>query len=406
MSAEQQFSAKSDDVDIEAGLSTPIAREDESVDHEPQSAQDQPTSSPTQWRKRIAMILLPLALIGALWYGYHWWTVGRFLESTDDAYIGANSATLSAKVSGYVVEVKAGDNAHVKTGAVIARIDDGDYRLAVRSAEDAIAAQRASIERIAQQIIAQNASVVQEEAKLRSAEAGALRANLELKRQKDLAQRDFASRQALETAQANNDQAVASVQSAKAAVAAARANVGVLKAQQLEARGTLKQLQTALEKAKRDLSFTVIRAPFDGVVGNRAMQVGEFVQPGQRLATLVPLNAVYIDANFKETQFQVLHAGQPVDIEVDAVPGHTFKGTVASLAPASGSVFSLLPPDNATGNFTKVVQRLTVRIQVELAPDEQGLLRPGMSVVVTVNTKQAGGDAVMAAEMKPTSNRQ
>ncbi|MEJ2116841.1 MAG: HlyD family secretion protein [Alphaproteobacteria bacterium] len=372
MSAEQQFSAKSNDADIEAGLSTPIAREDESVDHKPQSAQDQPTSSPTKWRKRIAMILLPLALIGALWYGYHWWTIGRFLESTDDAYIGANSATLSAKVSGYVVEVKAGDHAHVMTGAVIARIDDGDYRLAVRSAQDAIAAQQASIERIAQQIIAQNASVVQAKAQLSSAEAGALRADLEFKRQKDLAKRDFASRQALETAQANNDKAAASVRSAKAAVAAAKANVGVLKAQQLEAKGRLKQLQTALEKAKRDLSFTVIRAPFDGVIGNRA----------------------------------TLHPGQPVDIEVDAVPGHTFKGLVASLAPASGSVFSLLPPDNATGNFTKVVQRLTVRIQVKLAPDEQGLLRPGMSVVVTVNTKQAGGDAVMAAEMKPTTNPQ
>ncbi|MEJ2125676.1 MAG: HlyD family secretion protein, partial [Alphaproteobacteria bacterium] len=363
-------------------------------------------SSPPVWRKWGVMILLPLVLLGGAWYGYQWFTVGRFIESTDDAYVGADSATLSAKVSGYVVAVEAGDNAHVKTGAVIARIDDGDYRLAVQAAQDAVASQQASIERIAHQITAQNATVLQAKAQLRSAKAGALRADLELKRQTNLARRDFASQQALEAAQANHDQAAASVESANAAVSAARANIEVLKAQQLEAKGALKQLQTALEKAKRDLSFTVIRAPFDGVVGNRAMQLGDYVQPGQRLATLVPLNAVYIDANFKETQVQALKAGQPVDIEVDAVPGRTFKGTVASLAPASGSVFSLLPPDNATGNFTKVVQRLPVRIHVSLAPDEQGLLRPGMSVVVYVNTKKAGDGAVMAKEMKPSSSQQ
>jgi membrane fusion protein (multidrug efflux system) len=138
----------------------------------------------------------------------------------------------------------------------------------------------------------------------------------------------------------------------------------------------------------------VIRAPFDGVIGNRAVQTGEYVQPGQRLASLVPLSSVYIDANFKETQLGGLKPGQPVDIEVDAVPGHVFHGHVISFAPASGSVFSLLPPDNATGNFTKVVQRIPVRIRVDRGADEQDLLRPGMSVVVSVNTK---GDATTTA---------
>ena len=179
------------------------------------------------------------------------------------------------------------------------------------------------------------------------------------------------------------------MQGAEAGVTAAQANVAVLKAQQQEAQRTLKQFQTALAKADRDLSFTVIRAPFDGVIGNRAVQSGDYVQPGQRLASLVPLHDVYIDANFKETQLSGMRPGQPVTVAVDALPDHDIKGRVASVAPASGSVFSLLPPDNATGNFTKVVQRLAVRIEVPATLRTQELLRPGMSVVVSVNTKGA-----------------
>ena len=146
-------------------------------------------------------------------------------------------------------------------------------------------------------------------------------------------------------------------------------------------------MKTALAKAERDLSFTVIRAPIDGVIGNRAMQVGDYVQTGQRLASLVPLADVYIDANFKETQLARLKPGQPVSISVDALSSRDITGTVTSVSPASGSVFSLLPPDNATGNFTKIVQRLAVRIRLPAAVTDQRLLRPGMSVVVDVNTK-------------------
>ncbi|HTO65980.1 MAG TPA: HlyD family secretion protein, partial [Bradyrhizobium sp.] len=173
----------------------------------------------------------------------------------------------------------------------------------------------------------------------------------------------------------------------RAALAAAGANVDVLKAQQQEAMRTLAELRTAQAKAERDLAFTVIRAPIDGVIGNRAMQVGDYLQPGQRLAALVPLNDVYIDANFKETQLAHLKPGQPVEVSVDALPDHAIKGTVASVSPASGSVFSLLPPDNATGNFTKIVQRLAVRIRLPQTVTARNLLRPGMSVVVSVNTK-------------------
>ncbi len=335
----------------------------------------------------VAGVVGLLALGAGAWFGQSWWTTGRFMVSTDDAYVGARSSTLSPKVSGYIADVAVEDNAQVKAGDVLVRIDDGDYRLAVQTARDQVAVQQASIERLGKQVIAQEAGVEQAKAQLASAKAGAIRTDLELKRQQDLATRQINSRASLEQAQANNDQAVAAVQAGDAGVASAAASVDVLKAQREEAARTLQQFQTALAKAERDLSFTVIRAPFDGVVGNRAMQVGDYVQPTQRLASLVPLEAVYIDANFKETQVSRLQPGQPVSISVDALPGQTIEGRVASFAPASGSVFSLLPPDNATGNFTKIVQRLPVRILVPAVVAEQSVLRPGMSVVVKVNTK-------------------
>src|SRR5581483_635153 len=340
-----------------------------------------------------ARLRLLIGLAGALvlgagtYYGHYWWTTGRYLVTTDDAYVGAKNATLSPKVSGYIADVPVEDNAQVRTGDVIARIDDGDYQLAVQTARDQIGIQQATVERLGKQIVAQYAAVDQATAQLASARAGETRADLELKRQQDLATRQINSRQSLEQAQANFDQATAAVQSAQAAIDSAKANVDVLKAQQEEARRTLRQQQTSLAKAERDLSFTVIRAPFDGVVGNRAVQVGDYVQLTQRLASLVPLEAVYIDANFKETQLARLQPGQPVSISVDALPGQALEGRIASFAPGSGSVFSLLPPDNATGNFTKVVQRVPVRILVPAEVADQSVLRPGMSVVVSVNTK-------------------
>ncbi len=363
---------------------------DEPVTDRPAAARTQPpVAAPARKRhlRGLAALAGALLLAAAAYYGQYWWTQGRYLVTTDDAYVGAKNATLSPKVSGYISEVAVEDNAEVAAGDVVARIDDGDYRLAVQNARDQIGVQQATIDRLGRQTTAQIAAVDQAKAQLASAKAGATRAQLELKRQQDLATRQINSRQALEQAEANAEQAVASVQAADAAIAAASANVDVLKAQQEEARRTLQQYQTALAKAERDLSFTVIKAPFDGVIGNRAVQVGDYVQPTQRLASLVPMDAVYIDANFKETQLAGLKPGQPVSISVDALPGRALEGRVASLAPASGSVFSLLPPDNATGNFTKIVQRLPVRILVPAEVAEQSVLRPGMSVIVSVNTK-------------------
>jgi membrane fusion protein, multidrug efflux system len=352
--------------------------------------------------KLIAGIAALLAAMGgAGYYGTYWWTTGRFLVWTDDAYVGAYTTTLAAKISGYVASVAVEDNTAVKTGDVVATIDDGDYQLAVETARDKVATQQATIERITNQIAAQVAAVDQAKAQLSAAQAGATRAQLELARQQALASRDFASRQTLEQSVANNEQAVAAVQSAQASLQSAAATVDVLKGQREEAVRTLKEQETALAKAERDLSFAVIRAPFDGVIGNRGVHTGDYVQPGQRLASLVPLDAVYIDANFKETQLAKLRPGQPVSITVDALPDRVFAGWVTSFAPASGSVFSLLPPDNATGNFTKIVQRVPVRVRVPAEVAREGVLRPGMSVVVSVNTKPdhaAAGAATTASE--------
>jgi membrane fusion protein (multidrug efflux system) len=366
----------------------------------PDNSQAQQPKGPSASRKLMVFGFLVAAIATAAgWYGYRWWTVGRFIVSTDDAYVRANNTTLAAKVSGYVASILVADNSYVRAGDVIATLDDVDYRLAVDSARQKVATQQATVERFARQVAAQQASVEQAKAQLVSAQAGATRAQLEYERQQALAGKEFASRQALEQAIANRDQSIAGVQNAQAAVEAAEATVDVLKAQQQEAARTLDELKTAQAKAERDLSFAVIRAPVDGVIGNRAMQVGDFVQPGQRLASLVPLDEVYIDANFKETQLAGLKAGQKVAISVDALPGRSIEGTVASLSPASGSVFSLLPPDNATGNFTKIVQRVPVRIQVPTGVTGERLLRPGMSVVVSVNTKpeQRNGQPIAAA---------
>jgi membrane fusion protein (multidrug efflux system) len=348
-------------------------------------------------RRAVFGAALLLAVGAAGTFGYRWWTVGRFIETTDDAYVGAHNTILAAKVAGYVSSIAVEDNTRVKAGDVIASIDEGDFQLAVDAARGKLATQQATVERIGRQVEAQQSMVEQAKAQLTSARAAETRARLELDRQQALAQRNFASRQTLEQAQSSSDQAAAGVQSAEAALAAAQANVEVLKAQQQEASRTVEELKTALAKAERDLSFTVIRAPVDGVIGNRAVQTGDYVQTGQRLASLVPLDQIYVDANFKETQLAHLTPGQKVAISVDALPDQTIEGTVSSLAPASGAMFSLLPPDNATGNFTKIVQRLPVRISVPTDLASQGALRPGMSVVVSIDTRSGGNQSVAHA---------
>lgn len=339
-------------------------------------------------RKLVFGAILLAALIGGGYYGAHWWRVGRFLVATDDAYVGADTSVIAARVAGHVVSLDVETNQPVKKGDVLARIDDGDFALAVKAAEGKIATQEATIERYGQQIEAAKASVDQAKAQLVSSQADLNRTQLELDRQTELAKSQFSSRATLETARADRDKAQASVDAAQAAIASADANVDVLHAEQTEAIRLLDEYRTARDQAQRNVDFTVVRAPFDGVVGNRAAQVGQLVQEGTRLLALVPMSQVYVDANFKETQLGKLHPGQKVDIEVDAYPDEEFHGRVLSVAPASGSVFSLLPPENATGNFTKIVQRVPVRIELDEEARAKAELRPGMSVTATVDTRE------------------
>jgi membrane fusion protein (multidrug efflux system) len=350
-------------------------------------------------RKFVLMGIVSLLALAALSYGAHYTLVGRFYVSTDDAYVRANNTLLGARVAGHIAAIVPGDNVLVRAGDVIFKIDDGDYRIAVDAARSRIATQQATVDRIGRQITAMESAAEQMKAQLASAEANQKRADLDFDRQQALSTKGFASRATFEQSQAGRDQGAAAVQSAQAAHNAARDSVEVTKAQQDEARAQLAELQSSLAKAERDFDFTYVRAPVDGTFSNRLVNVGDFIQAGQRLGNVVPLNDVFIDANFKETQLKRIRPGQPVTISVDAYGHRKFAGIVDSISPAAGSVFTLLPPDNATGNFTKIVQRLPVRVRVPKDVAKQNLLRAGMSVYTTVDTREGAKDADSEADL-------
>jgi membrane fusion protein (multidrug efflux system) len=342
-------------------------------------------------KKVVLGIAGAVALAAAIGFGAEWWFVGRFHVSTDDAYVGADIAQLSARVAGRIDSVPVKANERVLKGTPLVVLEDTDYRLALDQARAKLATQEASVTRIGRQIEAANAAVTQAKAQLDSSNAELERAEADFQRIRTLADRQYNSVASLDTARANRDKAVASVAAAKAGITSAEASVAVLEAQKVEADRTAGELRVAVAKAQWDLDATVVRAPIDGFVGNKNVQVGDYVTAGKRLAAVVPDTAVYVDANFKETQLAGIRPGAQVALKVDAADGRTITGTVVSIAPATGSQFSLLPPENATGNFTKIVQRVPVRIAVPAAVVAQGLLRPGLSVVATVDTRTGGG---------------
>jgi membrane fusion protein, multidrug efflux system len=366
----------------------------------PPAATPAATAPPKSGRRRLVLVgIASLLALAAAAYGVNYLLVGRFFVATDDAYVRANNTMLGARVSGHVAAILPGDNTLVHTGDVIFRLDDGDYRIAVDAARTKIATQQATIERIGRQVAAQVSAVEQAQANMASAQAGLKRADLDYDRQQTLSTKGFASRATFEQSEAGRDQGLAGVKAAQAAFDAARDNVEVTKAQQVEAQAQLAELQTSLAKAERDLEFASVRAPVDGIFSNRLVNVGDFIAVGQRLGNVVPLDDVFIDANFKETQLKRIRPGQPVKISVDAYGHRSFAGVVESIAPAAGSVFTLLPPDNATGNFTKIVQRLPVRVRVPKDVARQNLLRAGMSVYATVDTTQGAKDADSEADL-------
>ncbi|MGH6762467.1 MAG: HlyD family secretion protein [Phyllobacterium sp.] len=334
-------------------------------------------------------VLLAATLAGAGWYGYHWWTDGRFMVSTDDAYIVGKITSIAPKIGGYVASVEVTENQAVKAGDPIFTIDDGDYRIALQQAEAQIATQQKSLDRINAQIEAAKAALQQAQAAKSATQAVTDNAATTLDRANQLHTTKFASQSQLDAATAALKQAQANLEGADAKIAAASADIAVLKAQYNEAESGIASLDLVRDKAARDLSFTTIRAPYDGVIGNLSVEKGAFVSTGQRLAALVPVHNLYIEANFKETQIARIASGEKVRITIDAMDDEPFEGTVTSLAPASGSVFSLLPAENATGNFTKVVQRVPVRIDFPEELLASGKLRAGLSTIVEVDTRTA-----------------
>jgi membrane fusion protein (multidrug efflux system) len=339
-------------------------------------------------KRKILLGLFGAIGLALVWQFGSWLLHGRFMVTTDDAYVRADMAVLAAKVPGYVAEVKVSDNQMVKQGDVLVRIDDGDYQLALASSEARHAAQQAAVTRLILQVEAQGTAIEQAEAALRAAEGDVVRSAADLERAQKLASNDYGSRQRFDQALADDVRARANLASAKAGIHGAELALQVLKAQRAEAEAGLRDSESAVGKAKRDLDFATIRAPFSGMIGNRAAQPGQYVQPGSRLMALVPLESVYVEANYKETQLAKLTGGLKAQIVVDAYPGRVFEGHVQGVAAASGALFSLLPPENATGNFTKIVQRFPVRITLDVPDDVKGVLRPGMSVVATIDSRR------------------
>jgi membrane fusion protein (multidrug efflux system) len=337
--------------------------------------------------KRAALALvLALGIAGAADFGYGYLTHGRYLETTDDAYVKADSTIISPKVSGYIAQVLVGDNEKVKAGQLLAVIDDRDFRTALDQANADVAASEAAVRNLDAQITLQQPVIEQGTADIAAAEANLKFAQEEQQRYDGLMKTGSGTIQRAQQTDAALREKVAQLQHGKSGLLAAQRKVDVLTTDRAKAVAQLDHARAVAQQAELNLSYTKISAPVDGTVGARSLRVGQFVQAGTQLMAVVPLEAVYVVANFKETQLTHVRDGQPVEIRIDGFHETRLRGHVDSLSPASGLEFALLPPDNATGNFTKIVQRVPVKIVLD---DHalSGLLRPGMSAEPTVDTK-------------------
>jgi membrane fusion protein, multidrug efflux system len=344
-------------------------------------------------KKRLKIGVLGLAALvaaaGVSAFGYRYWTEGRFLQSTDDAYVQADYTTIAPKVSGYIAEVPVEDNERVKAGQVLARIDDRDLRTALDQAKADVANAEADIGNLDAQIQLQKSLIAQAGATITADEATVTFDKREVDRQHALVGSGAVTIRSMQQADSEYQQRTAILERDRAALVAARQQTVVLETQRTRAETQLQRNQAIAHQAELNLSYATITSPIDGTVGARSLRVGQYVQAGTQLMAVVPLHAVYVVANYKETQLTHVSAGAPAEVEVDAFPGVAIKGHVDSLAPASGLEFALLPPDNATGNFTKIVQRIPVKIVLDPDAALAGRLRPGMSVESVVDTRPA-----------------
>ncbi len=338
-------------------------------------------------RTHILPLLLALLALAGLGGGLWWFLEGRHRQSTDNAYVEADMAVMAAKVPGYVAAVDVTDNQAVKAGQPLVHIVDADYRAALAKAEAEVA--RLSGERGAAgaRTMAEVNAVAEAEAALRAAQAEARRAAADVGRAEGLLKQGFATRAVVDARRADAESTAAVVAERRAAIASAQADRQAASGSASGASGALKAAIAQREAARLDLENTVIRAPFDGVVGNRSVRPGQFARQGQQLMVVVPVSQAYVVANFKETQIAGLKPGMPVKLVLDAWPDAPLKGTIDSFAPASGSRFSVIPPENATGNFTRIVQRVPVKIRIERPLPAGVQLVPGISAKVVADER-------------------
>jgi membrane fusion protein (multidrug efflux system) len=328
-----------------------------------------------------------LAAVGASWYGHHWWTVGRFIETTDDAYVGGDVTVIAPKVAGFVADVAVTDNQAVHVGDLLVKLDDRDYRAALAKAMAAVAGQQATLANLDATRRLQQAVIAQAQAELAATAAEISRSKYDVDRYRDLAQTQAASVQRFQQADADYRKAIAADTKAHATLEAAQEQLNVIDTQKQQAAAALAAALAESDTAQLNLGYTELRAPIDGVVGNRSARVGAYATVGAQLISLVPARGLWVDANFKESQLADMRPGMPVTVEADVLPGQAFHGHVASLAPATGAVFSVLPPENATGNFTKIVQRVPVRVALDGDAATLGKLRPGLSVTASIDER-------------------
>jgi membrane fusion protein (multidrug efflux system) len=374
------------------------------ADMAPASTPEKP--KPPLLKRLVLALVVIAALIAAVFYGLHWWTTGRFIESTDDAYIGGDVTVIGPKVSGYITELKVIDNQFVHAGDLLVKIDDRDYLATLHKAEGAIAAEEALLANLQATEQLQQAVIGQAKAGIDAASAETVRSRDDNVRYKELASRSAVSLESAQRADATFKTAQANGAKAQASLLAAQRQLDVIATQKQQARAALMQARAERDLAQLNVGYTELRAPIDGVIGNRRARVGAFAGAGTQLLAVVPASGLWVDANFKEDQLAEMLPGQPVSIHADVLPGRVFHGHLDSLAPATGAQFSVLPPENATGNFTKIVQRVPVRVRLDAADNTLGKLRPGLSVTAEVDTKTGSVDepAVAAANANANAN--
>ncbi|WP_414448273.1 HlyD family secretion protein [Burkholderia sp. 22PA0099] len=338
-------------------------------------------------RRIIPFAILTIVLIGAVGYGIYWWFSGRFYESTDDAYVGGNVTVISPRVSGYVARVLVEDNALVHAGQPLIELDPADFTARLDAAQAEVDAAKAALTRLDAQHALIEADIAQAQAQADVDQAAQQFASRDAQRYANLAESHSGTQQDSQRAQTSLDQARAKVRASAAAVNAQRRQLGVIEAQKVEAQARIEQAGATMRNAKLNTGYTTLLAPVDGYVGNRSAHPGTFVAAGTQLMSLVPAKGLWVDANFKEDQIRHMQPGQKVEIEADVNTGLKIEGHVASLAPATGSVFSVIPAQNATGNFTKIVQRVPVRITLDPDVSGVGALRAGLSVQASVDTR-------------------